>query len=309
MIAFLLLAEATPACVLYAPRRVEIPADAPWRTPGGRVRVVGYNDMREMMEALGSGFARRQPGVSFDFVLRGTRTGPPALTARASAFAPMGAEFTAADLAKWKIARGGAPIIFRIAHDSVNPAALSSPLGIYVNAANPLSRMTMAEVRRRFTVADGTSHPVGLAPDLALALFMRDHVLGGRAFAPGYRGVAKSRNVIDAVAADRQAIGYANISHADPRVRLLQIGESSTGPWHDGSAANIASGRYPLDRHLLIYAARDELGGVAGAFVDFALSCEGQAAVGQGMLGYQPLAARLIVAERRKLPRRQDRQD
>ena len=144
-----------------------------------------------------------------------------------------------------------------------------------------------------------------MEPGLALALFMRNHHLGGAPFAPRYARLAKSRQVVDAIAADPLAIGFANLSHADPRVRAVALASGPRGPWHDGSAADIASGNYPLDRHLLIYAGRDDLPGVAGAFLDFALSCEGQAIVGQGHLGYRPLNVRLLAQERKALTRAQ----
>lgn len=310
-----LVAQSAASCERYRPRPIAIPAFARYLTPDGRVRVVGYNDMTEMMAAMGAAFTVRQPTIRFDFVLKGTRTGPPALTAGTSAFAPMGAEFTTADLAAWRAAHEADPVVVRIAHDSVDLRALSSPLGIYVNAANPLARMTMADVRRAFTDdldwadlgvggvwAQRPVHPIGLAPDLALALFMQSHVLGGVPFAPGYRGVAKSRPAIEAIAADPLAIGYANISHADARVRLITLQNGPGTARHDGSARDIASGNYPLDRHLLLYAARSGRKSVAGAFLDFALSCDGQSIVGRGSLGYQRLAPKLLAGERRHLP-------
>ena len=292
MIALALLAAT--ACQPYRPVPVALPATAPYLTADRHVRVVGYNDMAEMLAALGAAFTARHPAIRFDFILKSTRSGPPALIDATSAFAPMGAELTGADLAAWRATNAAAPVVVRIAGDSLDPRALSSPLGIFVNAANPLRRMTMAQVRVAFT-RPGALHPTGLAPDTALALFMRNHVLHAP-YAPNYSGLAKSRQVIDAIAADPQVVGFADLSHADPRVRLLRL-RDDRGRWHDGSARDLASGTYPLDRHLLLVFGPETP--IAFAFARFALSCEGQAIVGRGTLGYRPLHPVVLRGEQR----------
>lgn len=309
-------AKAGQTCRPYQPRPVAVPTSAPYRLPDGTIRVVGYNDMAEVLGALGTGFTARQPEIRFTFILKGTRTAPPALTEGSSAFAPMGAEFTRDDLARYRARWGEEPTALRIAHDSVDPRARSSPIGIFVNAANPLRRITLPQLR---AVLDGRTalwsqlgiatpagaiHPVGLASELALGLFMRDRVLRGGSFAPGYKGVTQSRAVIAAIGDDPQALGFADLSHAGPRVRVLSLAERAAGPWHDGSGADVAAGRYPLDRHLLIYVPPDALAtrdNVARAFVDFTLSCEGQALIAHGTLGYSPLDAQGLASEQSKV--------
>lgn len=308
-------AQAGETCQAYQPRAISVPDDALYRQPDGKVRVIGYNDMAEMLGALGTAFTTRQPGVAFAFTLKGTRTAPPALTDGTSAFAPMGAEFTRDDLARYRARWGAEPVAFRIAHDSIDPRARSSPIGVFVNAANPLVRLTLAQLRGVLSgrilrwsqlgvaVPAGAIHPIGLAADRALGLYMRDRLLAGGSFAPGYIGFVQSRAAVAAIAHDPLALGFGDLSHAGPGVKILHLSERAGGPSHDGSAADVASGGYPLDRHLLIYAPRQALvasATVARAFVDFALSCEGQAIVAHGSLGYAPLDPAGLQRERRK---------
>jgi phosphate transport system substrate-binding protein len=67
------------------------------------------------------------------------------------------------------------------------------------------------------------------------------------------------------------------------------------------TAENIQAGRYPLDRHLLIYV-RPPVVPYVREFLRFALSREGQEAVASSPQGYIPLSARDAAAELAKLP-------
>ena len=89
-------------------------------------------------------------------------------------------------------------MVFRIANDSFDPKARSAPLVIFVPAANPLARLTFAQLEQIFAThdsglrwgevgvmgdfADRPVHPYGLAATTALGRFMRQHALAGHAF-------------------------------------------------------------------------------------------------------------------------------
>ncbi|MDB6115739.1 MAG: Phosphate transport system substrate-binding protein, partial [Lacunisphaera sp.] len=138
--------KADPAAPAFEPQPVAVPAGASYLTPDGAVAVIGYNDMEQMLEALGARFTALHPGVRFAFTLKGTRTAPPALKRGESAFAPMGAEFSPTELADYRAATGGDPREFRVAHCSLDPNALSGPLAIIVPGDSPITSLTMAEV-------------------------------------------------------------------------------------------------------------------------------------------------------------------
>lgn len=284
--------------------------DAPEMLTGqGEIRVIGYNDMDEMLPMLAAAFTRRHPGLRFHFDLEGTRTAPPALIAGHSAFAPMGADMEQADIERIRAKYGHAPVRIAIAHASLKFNALSSPTAIMVHRDNPLRTIGMPSVRDSFTQVPQARtithwgqlglkgawqgrpiHLFGLAPETAIgALVLRR--LGARDFAPGFRPYPQSREVAAAVAADPLALGFANLSHVGGAVRALAVANDGGSPVA-GDEAGIRSGRYPLDRHLLIYARRDAAGRVeplAGAFLDFVLSGEGQRIIARGTRGYLPL--------------------
>ena len=312
---------ATSAAARGTGAQALVPVDAAYRTPEGRIRVVGYNDMAEMLQALGALFERRHPGIAFDWRLEGTRTAPGPLIDGTSAFAPMGAEFEPEHLAAWRRAHDADPLAVPVAHDSLTPGALSSPTGIFVHASSPLRRISMDALRRAFAPLPGETRirrwrelgvtgpagdrpirPVGLAADTAIGALMLRR-LQADAYVPDFDARRQSRDVAAAVADAADALGIANLNHAGPRIRALAVVDRS-GRETAGDVDGIRSGRYPFDRHLLIYVRRDAQARVeplAHAFLCLALSAEGQQAIERGERGYLALNAGEIEAARRSI--------
>src|SRR5207302_7088468 len=141
-------ASVDPALPRYEPRRVEIPASERYVGADGAIVVVGYNDMRDMLEALVPLFAAAHPYIRIGLDLPGTRFAPAALAKGESAFAPMGAEFTPPQLAEYRAIRGDDPIAFKVAHASLDPKALSGPLAVFVHRDNPVASLTLEQVSR-----------------------------------------------------------------------------------------------------------------------------------------------------------------
>ena len=298
----------------YQPRAIALPKAAGYLTADGAVRITGYNDMRDMLEALGAIFAKAQPGVRFEWDLRGTRFAPAALAAGTSAFAPMGAEFTPTQLAEFRAATGEEPLAIRVAHASLDPQALSGPLGIFVHRDNPLTSLTLAQAARVFTGeagrwgdlgltgawADRPIRTYGVERDRVLAQFLRERALDGHEFAKEMRGFPQSADVVKKIGEDASGIGFAAAMRTFTGVRTLAIaaraGERAVAP----TAEDIMAGAYPLDRFLLIYVRRPILP-VAREFLRLVLSSEGQAAVASASQGYLPLYPNDAAAERAKL--------
>jgi phosphate transport system substrate-binding protein len=291
-----------PALPTYEPQPVASPKSAGYLTPAGAIAVVGYNDMQEMLMALCARFTAVHSNCAFALDLKGTRTAPPALAAGRSLFAPMGAEFSEREFADYRAVTGGEPLVFRIAHASIDPHALSGPLAIFVRRDNPISSLTLAEVAGIFTGAKPLQdlRPCGLFPETALGHFMRERALGGAAFAPGFSGFPQSADVVQWVAENSRAIGFAAAMRATAAVKILALAPEAGVPPIFLTEENLVAGRYPLDRHLLIYA-RLPLDPITREFLRFALSRDGQQIVAGGALGYLPLSFRDAAVERAKL--------
>lgn len=311
----------TTAQVARARLQLTKPArSAPYLTTRGAISIVGYNDMREILEALDKLFNREHPDAHFALNLQGTRTAPAALAAGRSLLAPMGAEFSAEELAAYRREVGSDPVPFRIAHDSLDPQARSAPLAIFVPAVNPLPRLTFAQLEQIFATrasnlrwgdlgltgdfADRPVHPYGLAANTALGRFMRQQALEGRDFDKRFIGLPESPDVVREVANDPLGIGFAAMNRATPSVRIVPLSRRQGERPSRGTRADLITGRYPLDRYLLIYV-RIPPGGsldpLTRDYMHIALSREGQRVIASGHLGYLPLSDAEAAAQRAKL--------
>lgn len=298
----------------YEPREIEIPKSAAFITSGGAIAVVGYNDMRDMLEEMVRLFVAAHPGARFELDLRGTRFAPAALAAGTSAFAPMGGEFTPQQLDEYRAVAGADPILFRVAHASLNPRALSGPLAIFVHRENPLRSLTLEQAARAFTGqaahwgvlgatgawADRPIHPYGLKPETVLGIFAQKKVLGGRAFGREFVGFPQSADVVQKVSSDSLGIGFAAANRGSRSVRALALAPGAKDEPVAATAENVVAGRYPLDRFLLIYTRRPVMP-LAREFLRLVLSREGQQVVAASPQGYLPLSAAEAAAERAKL--------
>lgn len=287
-------------------------------TADGAVRIVGYNDMRWMLQAIDRRYMQRYPGVRFRLILHGTRTAPAALASGRSLLAPMGAPFLPTALAAYRRQVGTEPLRFRVAHAALDPRARSSPLAIYVNIGNPLSSIDMEQLRRSFTGIEPLAtwsqlglggtwarrpiHPCGLAPTTALGRYMRLQHFGGTAYAADYIGYAESAQVLARVAADPDALCIADRNQAVASVRMLgiRLGQGIS----IGSSADIVSGRYPLDRYLYIYVRAPKAGvseRMVCRYLRLLLSDDGQHLLAAAAPDYLPLSQAQREHERQKV--------
>jgi phosphate transport system substrate-binding protein len=303
-----------PALPAYKPKPFDLPHEAGYVAANGAVVVVGYNDMREILNAMAATFSATHRRVRFRFDLPGTRYAPAALAEGRSAFAPMGALFTPSQLQDYQRITGSEPLVVRIAHASLDPRALSGPLAVFVHRDNPIPSITLAQVAKVFSGEvthwrdlglggewGGRSiNAYGLQPGTALAFELQQAVMPNRNFGARVVGVPQSAEVADRIAVDPSAIGFAAAMRARPGVRVLAIAANERAEPVPLTCESIVAGHYPLDRYLLIYLPRP-IPPVAREFVRFALSREGQQAVAASPQRYLPLSARDAAAELAKL--------
>ena len=282
------------------------------------IHIVGYNDMAGIFANLNALFLESHPGAQFNVQLKGTATAAPALTLGVSALAPMGAEFSDMELEAYRSFVGADPVPVSVAHCSLNPRALSAPVGIYVNDANPIQNLTTEQVARIFTTggvngdithwsqagikgdwAARPIHPCGIAEEAAagLASFMLKK-MSARSFTRDYDSFAQSAQVVQRVRDDPNAIGFASGNITLPGTRLVSIGDSAL------TESNVVSGKYPYDRHLFIYIRRvpgEPVDPLVNEYLHVALSKAGQRAIASASPYYLPLSEREIAGELAKL--------
>lgn len=169
-------------------------------------------------------------------------------------------------------------------------------LAVYVNEANPLSEITLAQVRSIYQGEVQNWKALG-GPDAPILLYSREnnsgtyayfkeHVLDGGDFSARAQTLPGTAAVVNAVSKDANGIGYGGDAYATG-VKLLGLKKDDGTPAVLPSDATIHDGSYPLSRGLFFYL-RGEPTAEAKTFIDFCLSAEGQKLVTE--VGYFPIA-------------------
>jgi phosphate transport system substrate-binding protein len=308
----------------YQPSQVAPPKDAGYLLPDGSIRVVGLDDMQGMIEQLNAFYTRTHPGTRFTYVKSNSLAAIYTLIFDGTAFAPAGIIYPS-NLTYTDIVHGP-PFSIRVAHGSLNPTAAVSPLAIIVNRSNPLDKLSMSQIGSMFTqnmrarvythwnqvgvtgaLASTEIHPYGLpwtdhypSEDTSFGDFFFFQKLSGAPPVDNYSVVKTYDDVVNKVSGDPSAIGVVALNHATPGVKVIAISDSGLKPPMTGTAAEIRSGQYPLDRNLYLYA-RVTSGKAFDPFVReymrMVLSREGQEIIGGESHGYIPLNALEVQEE------------
>ena len=260
----------------------------------GSVTVMGSDTIDPIVRAWFSGFRKVHPDVVLKSSAAGSADGHLALLEGTSLIGSMSREMTKAEIAALEAKYGYAPTRLVVGLDA---------LVVFVHPGNRLSGITFEQLDAMYSTTrkQGGKDPVttwGAAgvPEMGarkINLFGRDEASGTRAFfkekvllkgdfRPGISAVSDTSSLLEAVSLDGGAIGYASLGEVNSLVRILSLG-AGAGPKVLPSTDNILKGDYPLVRFLYLYvnkAPGKPLPTATLAFLSFALSREGQAAVG-----------------------------
>lgn len=304
------------------------PASASYLTADGAIAIIGNDGMRDLIEQLNALFVREHPGFRFAVTAKGSSVALPALTADASAIAPLSREPWLGDSHGYEQVYGHSPLDIRIAYSGYGPRDNGkTPPAVYVNPGNPLQHLSLKQLAQLVTTGqpDGDIntwgqlgldgdwrerriHVYGLRDDGGFATNQRIDRFGGRPFSLHYEALDSVAEVLEAVAGDSHGIGLTGWSAADkisPGLRIvpLDAGRGAKGP----GLADVRRGEYPLSSylHLLVSATPGQpLEPFIKDYLRLALSDDGQALVKAQMgsvEGYVPLSAEDLAREREKL--------
>jgi len=249
------------------------------------VTIKGSDTMVILTQRLAEDYMKRTPGAVLQVNGGGSGTGIAALINGsidlATASRPMKDE-EKAQAAKSR----GADIVEQ-------PVALDG-LGVFVNEASPVRELSIAQLKDIFQGKTTNWKDVG-GPDAPIVLYgresssgtydyFREHVLAKGDFAPAVQTLQGTAAIINAVARDKNGIGYGGIAYAKD-VRPLSIAAAGKPPVAP-SEATVADGSYPLSRKLFFYYPNNASSRVK-EFVQWSLTTDAQALVTK--VGYFPL--------------------
>ncbi len=284
------------------------------RTSGvsGNVNSIGSDTMNNLMALWAEAFQKMYPNVKLQIEGKGSSTGPPALIAGTSQFAPMSRPMRATEIDQFESKFGYKPTEIRTAFDA---------LAVYVNKDNPLEKLSMAQVDAAFSktrrwggknvttwgdlglTGDWASRPVSLYGRNSASGtygFFKEHALKNGDFKDQVKEQPGSASVVQGVTEDRFGIGYSGIGYRTSGVKTVALAE--TDSFSSGSYEDVKAGTYPLSRFLYVYinkAPGRSLDPLVKEFVKLILSREGQEVVVKD--GYLPLSAGIVKEELAKL--------
>ena len=244
--------------------------------------IVGNAALAGAFAGIGDVYRQSHPGAEITFISGDDGTAMAALTFGSSPIAPMTGEYTAAGLTAVRKLVGPDPLAIRIGYASADPAAPVGPPAIVVNKDNPLTSLSVEQVQRIFCTGAPKSditgwgqlglkgewsmrpiHPCGLpesdiyeSDDVGMGAFLVAQKMPGLHFNHVYETYAHYDEVLQRIRGDRSAIGIVALNRVKGDVRIVGLANDEWSPVSSGSAADLASGRYPFNRSLYVYLLR-----------------------------------------------------
>ena len=168
-------------------------------------------------------------------------------------------------------------------------------LAIYVHETNPLTELTLDQIKDIYTGKITNWKEVG-GPDAQIILYSRennsgtyvyfkDNVLKGADFAPQAQTLPGTAAVVNAVSKDKLGIGYGGAAYGKG-IKFLKVKKDAKSEGIEPTLDNVRSGKYPISRFLYWYTRNKPTGDVK-KLVDFILSEQGQEVVSK--VGYFPV--------------------
>ncbi len=168
-------------------------------------------------------------------------------------------------------------------------------LSVYVHESNPVKELSIDQLKQIYTGKITNWKEVG-GNDARIILYTRennsgtyvyfkDYVLGGADYAATCQSMPGTASVVNAVAKDKNGIGYGGAAYSKG-IRSIAVKKNSSSSAYEPTLENIKNGQYPITRFLYMYT-RSKPSGAVKDFIDWVLSDEGQAVVSR--VGYFPI--------------------
>jgi phosphate transport system substrate-binding protein len=279
----------------------------------GKITSIGASTTTNLVAHAATEFRRIYPDVKLQVTAELASVGPIALLEGRADIVPMSRPLQPEEIRDFQAKYGYPPSEIKVAADA---------LAIFVEKRNPVRGLTLDQLdgifsrtQRRGTASIETWGQAGLTGewrDRRIVLYgygprdganqiFREEVLKGGEYrlllVPEPAGSA----IVQDIAADPLAIGYASIFFASKRTRTIPLA-GTDGQFYAPTQSNVRGGRYPLSRFLYICVNKPPqrpLDRPAAEFLRFLLSLEGQQIVAAG--GNIPLDAAIVHEGRRAL--------
>ncbi len=258
---------------------------APALATAGTVTVKGSDTMVILAQRWAEEYMKQNAGKKVQVTGGGSGTGIAALINGTTDVADASRSMKEDEKAKVRDRYNVLPTEIPVAKDGV---------AFYVNEANPVAQLTIEQLRgiylgdvTNWKQVGGSDAPIVVYSrenSSGTYVFVKETVLANGDYAPSAQTLPGTAAVVNAVAKERNGIGYGGAAYAKGVKEVKVVGKDGQG--YLPSAEDVKSGRYPLSRPLFMYT-RGKPAGETKEFVEFCLSPAGQAIVTQ--VGYFPI--------------------
>lgn len=253
----------------------------------GNITVKGSDTLVVLAQKWAEAYMSRHPDTKIQVTGGGTGTGFAALQNKTTDLCNASRKIKPGEQANCIKAFGRRPTEYKVCLDG---------LSLYVSADNPVKELTLAQLADIFTGKTRNWKEVGGA-DAPIVVysrenssgtyeFFKEHVLQGKDFAVGAQTMPGTAAVLQAVAKDKNGIGYGGAAYG-AGARHIRVKQDAASPGVEPTEENVLRGAYPISRYLFVYVNPALDKGEVAKYLAWIRSDEGQKVVKD--VGYFPL--------------------
>ena len=257
----------------------------------GNLTVKGSDTLVILAQKWAEVYMAGKPGTAIQVTGGGTGTGFAALQNQTTDLCNASRKIKATEQLNCVKAFGKRPTEYKVCVDG---------LSVYVSAENKVKELTVAQVSDIFTGKIKNWKDVG-GDDAPITIysrennsgtyeFFKENILKGKDFASSAQTMPGTASVLQAVAKDKQGIGYGGAAYG-AGAKHLAIKKDDASPAIEPTEENVVGQKYPIWRYLFIYVNPALDKGEVAAYLTWIRGDAGQKVVKD--VGYFPLPKNL----------------
>jgi phosphate transport system substrate-binding protein len=186
-------------------------------------------------------------------------------------------------------------------------------LSVIVNQNNPIDSLLMEDIGKinrgeldKWTQVGGPNKTISLygrQPNSGTFVFFQEHVLGKKDYSPKMKQMNGNAQIVDAVKADENSIGYVGVGYVydekgnvQKGIKVLKVSQGGGPAYSPTNMDDVKSGRYPIARPLF-QTVNGKPKGAVKDFIAFELGPEGQEIVEEQ--GFFPIGGEYVESNKK----------
>lgn len=253
----------------------------------GTITVKGSDTLVILAQKWAEVYMGQNPSTKIQVTGGGSGVGIAALQNKTTDLCNASRKMKASEIANCVQAFGRRPTEYKVALDG---------LSVFVNESNPIKDISLDQLEQIFTGKIRNWKEVGGA-DAPITVysrenssgtyeFFKDHVLKGRDFVASAQTMPGTAALLQAVAKDKNAIGYGGAAYGQG-AKHLPVKKTASSPAVEPTEETVVNGTYPIWRYLYVYVNPAMDKGEVAQYLNWIRSDAGQALVKD--IGYFPL--------------------